>query len=575
MKFIEFHRHLCDDCYKCLRTCPTKAIAFIGDKRHVINEMCVKCGRCQEACPHKALKIQNDIGKVRQAISTGQRVAVSLAPSFISAFPLKSAGQMAAGLRRLGFSIVEETAEGAELVSREYEVEIEKEERDNIITTCCPSATYLIEQHYPEYLDLMIPVVSPMIAHGRILKKRYSDVCYTVFIGPCLAKKAEAEELTGAIDAVLTFNELENWFINEGIALNTLEPQDFDNQCYQRGRAYPLGSSTRKTNLEPRLDNVYKFMRVEGVERCRELLASIEKGSIHRTCIEMNICSGSCINGPDFPKESGNFYDREITLYNYAMASPTAEKNSQFHPLDTAAPSLERNFKDKAFHAPLPSDGQLEKILQAMGKFSLKDQLNCGACGYGSCLEKAAAVFHNISDIHMCLPYLRARAENMRSVIFEHTPNLLMLLDMDLNILEVNPAFNKVFNTEHRPLKGFPVYAFMNETLFRTVAETGDDLIAHKEHFKDLNREFYVTIVQIPMENILLATMTDVTIHEKNRQELLRIKEQTVRSCQDVIQKQMRVAQEIASLLGETTAETKVNLNRLKELVLNEDGGQQ
>jgi len=573
MKFIEFDRNKCDECYKCLRTCPTKAIAFSGENRKIMDEMCIKCGQCQESCPHGALKIQNDIDRIRRAITAKRRLAVSLAPSFVSAFDLKEPGQIVTGLKSLGFDWVEETAEGAELVSWKYESEIELGARSNIITTCCPSATYLIEQYYPQHMDLMIPVVSPMIAHGRILKSRYRSDCYTVFIGPCLAKKAEAEEMAGAIDAVLTFNELSEWLEGESIVLNQLDSGTFDNMAHQRGRAYPLGSSTRKKDLQPRIDTAYKFIRVEGIERCREMLSSLDRGTLSHYCIEMNICSGSCINGPDFPRNSGNFYERENKLHCYAASSPAAVKPNAFHTSDRIEPDLGRRFHDKSYHSPKATADEIEKILNAMGKFSLKDQLNCGACGYTTCLEKAAAAYAGISDIHMCLPYLRAKAENLRAVIFEHTPNVVCILDEELCILEANPAFNRIFNTGHQPMKGFPIYAFMDDRLYGEVLRTGEDLIGHKEHFKGINREFYINIVYLAAEKILVTTLTDVTLDEKNRQELLRIKEQTVHACQEVIQKQMRVAQEIASLLGETTAETKVNLNRLKEIVLNDDGG--
>ncbi len=572
MKFIEFDRHKCDDCYKCLRLCPTKAIAFSEGDRRIMDKMCIKCGLCQASCPNGALHIQNDIDHIKRAISMGRRMAVSLAPSFVCAFDMEHPGQMVTCLKRLGFSIIEETAEGAEIISREYADAIESAKMETIITTCCPSATYLIEHYYPNQIPAMLPIVSPMIAHGRLLKERYGRDCFTVFMGPCLAKKAEAEELAGAIDAVLTFNELAEWIQRAEIPLNELEPWDFDNESSRRGRAYPIGSSIRYPNLQPRITPGYRYMHVNGIERCREIMTSLEEGNLKNYCIEMNICKGSCINGPDYPAKSGNFYEREDRLHRYVTQHKDIELLDECDRV-VAKPKTARGFTDKSWQTQKASVEDLDKILRAMGKYLPQDQLNCGACGYSTCLEKADAVHNGISDIHVCLPYLRHRAENLQTAVFQYTRNLILVLNENLEIVDANPAFMSVFAPETMKAKDFPVSAFMDDTLLHQILATGRDLIGHKVQFKALGKEFYMNGIYLKMEKALVVTLTDITPDEQSKQELKRIKEQTLSACEEVIWKQMRVAQEIASLLGETTAETKVNLSRLKDIVLSEGGG--
>lgn len=247
MKFIEFDKEKCDNCYKCLRICPTKAISFNKEDRKIMDHLCIKCGLCQTSCPREALKIKSRLEEVMSLINQGEKIAVSIAPSFVGAFALENPGSMAHALKAIGFTYIEETAIGAEMVADLYDEYIEKGDGRNIITSCCPSANYLIEQHYPFLISSIIPVVSPMIAHGLSLKKRYGKDTKVVFIGPCLAKMAEAEEIQGAIDSVLTFEELDKLIKKKERRLYDYEPMEFDYVSQSRGRAFPLGGSLKKS----------------------------------------------------------------------------------------------------------------------------------------------------------------------------------------------------------------------------------------------------------------------------------------------------------------------------------------
>ncbi len=567
MNFIEFDKKKCDECYKCLRICPTKSIAFTKDHREIIDARCIKCGKCQAVCEHGALSIQNDKRFVQKAMRSSKRVVASLAPSFASSFQIDNPYKIVTALKKLGFDHVEETGVGAELISQHYEEIISNSQQKHIITSCCSSANYLVEVYYPHLIEAVIPIVSPMIAHGKMIKENDPDA-FVVFIGPCLAKKAEAEELNNEIDAVLTFNELDDWFIEDNILLRELEPTMIETPASLRGSAYPLGGSLYQGDLKNRIDERYKYVRVDGITKCKDVLESVTHNALNNYCIEMNICSGSCINGPDLPVSQETYYEKEEKLQNYIATKPTNTI------IDIKSKvNVERTFNNKSVKTKKPTKDELNQILSLIGRESLVSQLNCGACGYRSCKEKAEATFNGFADKHMCLPYLREKAESRQSIIFDNSPNLICILDEDLYILEYNPSFGRNLNMTSETLKNMPIMAVLEDDIFKQVNGNRENVVNEKVHFESIEKDFIANIIYCQEEKVIVAILTDVTLREKSREELTRVKEQTILSCQKVIDKQMRVAQEIASLLGETTAETKVNLNKLKNIVLYDEGG--
>ncbi len=569
MKFIEFDQKKCDECYKCLRVCPTKAIKFTDHSRDIIDDLCIKCGICQASCPQEALTIQNDKYKIKKHINLGKKVAVSLAPSYAAAFESENPKRVITALKRLGMSWVEETSVAAELVSQKYEHLVQTLPTENILTTCCPSANYLVQYYYPELLNYMLPVVSPMIAHGKMLKEKYGPDCYTVFIGPCLAKKAEAEA-QGCIDAVLTFNELVDWLTEEKIEIKDLEPSEFDEKPTLRGMAYPLGGSLFENDRQTPISKDYTIIRVDGIERCKDLLETLKKEGLSKYCIEMNICHGSCVNGPDMPHDDQTFYQRKDRMLNYLKKHDNHQVLDELLCEQMADLSFHQTFKPHKSVIKWPNKEEIHAILLQIDKFSEKDYLNCGSCGYDTCVDKAIAVYNGLSKPQMCLPYLRTKAESLSTALFEHTPNLACILDQDLNILEYNPTFAKAFNMTDVPLKGMPIAAFQNEEIYQNCKVNKSSILGHREWIESTEQVFYCNAIYT--DRFIIGIMTDMTAVEKSREELAAVKEKTLAACQEVINKQMRVAQEIASLLGETTAETKVSLNRLRDIVLLDEG---
>ena len=573
MKFIEFDVQKCDSCFKCLRVCPTKAISFTKQSRTIIDDLCIKCGLCHMQCENGALTIRLDINSVRSLVKSGKKVVASIAPSFAGAFKYNHPYQMATALKKLGFYAVEETARGAEIVSLAYEKVISEGKHPNLITSCCPSSNTLIEHYYTDAIDQVIPVVSPMIAHGYDLKIRYGEKTHTVFIGPCLAKKAEAISYTGSIDSVITFHELEKWFAEEKIDLFELESQPFDTPSTKRGKAYPLGGSLWKKDLNSRINPDYKYIHVDGIEACTSFLKSVATGEISGFCAELNICPHSCINGPDMPEQAPQLYKRLSKLNDYVnIVTLDSNTPDEIEPTLLSEKQLKHIFVAKNSRKQVVNDDFVYEVLIEMGKYTKQDQLNCGACGYATCYDKAVAVSNGYSDINMCMDTLRKKAESMQSIIFDTSPNAICILDSELRILEVNPAFHRLFNATKIKLTHWPIAALIDDGILDEIKQPDVLHLSKTMTVESINRTFIANVIKIFDGKNFVGIFTDITDSEKNRQELERVKLETLTTCQEVIDHQMRVAQEIASLLGETTAETKIGLNKLKKLVLSEGG---
>ncbi len=569
MKFIDFDPDKCDECFKCLRVCPTKAIAFTKHSRHIIDDLCIKCGLCQMNCPPGALKIHLDLSSVQRAIHQNKKVVASIAPSFAGVFNLENPGQMVGALKRLGFHAVEETARGAEIVSLEYEKLITEGKSENIITSCCPSSNYLIQRYYKKALDSLIPVVSPMVAHGYDIKKRYGSEAFVVFIGPCLAKKAEAVDMPESIDAVITFKELTNWLDEEQIKFDAMTASDFETPATKRGRAYPLGGSLWRGDMKTRINPDYTYVHVDGIEACETFLHAVDNGEITGYCAELNICHGSCLNGPDMPEEAPNLFKRMSLMATHANK---VDDTGKFEVCDVETACLYTQFPPKNTGFPPINDDQISEILLHMEKYTEKDQLNCGACGYSTCYDKAVAISRDLSDINMCLDTLRKKAESLQGIIFENSPNAICILDSELRIQEVNPSFNKLLNATKIKLTHWPIAALVEDSIFETLLES--ELVHHskKIYLASIMRTFFANVVKVNNGKTYVVILTDITDHVNSQEEFERVKEETLITCQQVIDKQMRIAQEIASILGETTAETKMGLNKLKKLVLTNGG---
>ena len=547
----------CKNCYKCIRHCPVKSIRFSGNQAHIINNECILCGHCFVVCPQNAKEIVDETEKAKVLLQSGAPVYVSLAPSFVANYDGVGIGAVRKALQKLGFADVEETALGATIVKTEYERMLREDGRDVIITSCCHSINLLIQKYFPAELPYLADVLSPMQAHCTDIKRRHPEA-KTVFIGPCVAKKDEAAYYEGIVDAVLTFEELTNWLKAEGIELE----QQMDHDEESRARFFPTTGGILKTMAQNAPG--YTYMALDGVDNCIAALREIEQGHIHHCFIEMSACIGSCVGGPVMEK-----YHRSPVRDYQAVADFAGPRDFEVEQPDRFA--VRKAFTAIERKAPAPSEAEIQSILRQMGKFKPSDELNCGSCGYNTCREKAVAIIQGKAEISMCLPYLKDKAESFSDNIVNNTPNGLIVLNENLEVQQINNAARKIMNIRSASdVLGEPVIRILDPKIYMDVLKSGRGVRDMRTYLAEYQKYIEQTVVYDKDYHLLISIMRDVTDEETEREKKENISRQTVEIADKVVDKQMRIVQEIASLLGETAAETKIALTKLKESISDE-----
>ncbi len=547
----------CKNCYKCIRYCPVKAIRFSGNQAHIIENECILCGRCFVVCPQNAKEIVDETEKVRVLIQSGDPVYVSLAPSFVANYDGVGIEGMREALKQLGFADVEETAIGATVVKREYERLIEEEHRDIIISSCCHSVNLLIQKYFPHLLHYLADVISPMQAHCKDLKARHPNA-KTVFIGPCVAKKDEAEHYKGIVDGVLTFEELTQWMKKEGI----VPQKGRDRTEESHTRLFPTTGGILKTMKTD--EPGYTYLALDGVENCIRALKEIENGQIHQCFIEMSACEDSCIGGPVMEKFHHSSIRDFMTVTSYAG-------DADFVVTSPETEILKKNFVHIEKTMQPPTDAEIAEVLRQMGKNKPSDELNCGSCGYNTCREKAVAILQGKAEISMCLPYLKDRAESFSDSIVNNTPNGLIVLNEKLEVQQINAAARRIMSIRRASdVLGDQVIRILDPTIYAKVLETHRPVHDQRVYLAEYEKYVEQTVVYDSESRLLIIIMRDVTDEEAQRAKKLNISQQTVEIADRVVDRQMRIVQEIASLLGETAAETKIALTKLKESIATE-----
>ncbi len=548
----------CKNCYKCIRHCPVKAIRFSGNQAHIIGNECILCGQCFVVCPQNAKQIVDETEKVRVFLQSGDPVIVSLAPSFIANYEGVGINAMRTALKKLGFYDVEETAIGATIVKKEYERMLAEEERDIVISSCCHSINLLIQKYFPSVLEHLADVVSPMQAHCLDIKKRYPNA-KTVFIGPCVAKKDEAEHYEGIVDAALTFEELSVMLREENIEL----AQEIDYNDESRTRLFPTTGGILKTMAQDAPG--YTYLALDGIENCVAALHDIENGEVHKCFIEMSACVGSCIGGPVMEK-----YHTSSPVHDYVSIASFAGKKD-FDVTQPHSSNLKKNFEYIEHKLKQPTETEIYNALRQMGKTKASDELNCGSCGYNTCREKAIAICQGKAEISMCLPFLKDKAESFSDTIVKNTPNGLIVLNESLEVQQINDAARNIMNIRSSAdILGDQVVRILDPSDFIEVRNTGVDIRNKRVYLAEYKRYIEQSVIYDLDSHMLIGIMRDITDEETQREKKEHISRQTIEVADKVVDKQMRIVQEIASLLGETAAETKIALSKLKESISNE-----
>ena len=546
----------CKSCFRCVRKCPVKAIRFSGNQAHIIEDECILCGNCVVQCPQNAKQISDGIETVKVLIQSGEPVIASVAPSFVANYDNVGIESIREALKKLGFADAEETAIGATIVKNEYERMLKNEDRDIVISSCCHSINLLIQKRFPECLEYLANVMSPMQAHCADIKKRFPNA-KAVFIGPCVAKKDEAEYY-GIVDAVLTFEELDEMLASEGIELK----QELDSAEKSRARFFPTTGGVLKTMAQDAPG--FSYMAIDGVEACITALNDIAYGNVHKCFIEMSACIGSCIGGPVINKKNKPLVGDYLKVTNYAG-------KEDFDVTQPTPFELQKTFSYIEHELSQPSEEEIMSVLRRMGKFKDSDELNCGTCGYNSCRDKAIAVIQGKAEINMCLPFLKDKAENFSDNIVKNTPNGIIVLNENLEVQQINQAAKKIMNIRSSSdVMGEPVIRILDPAVFIQVRNNKRSVRNKRTYLAEYKKYVEQTVVYDPDSHTIIAIMRDVTDEEAYKEQKTRINKHTAEVADAVVEKQMRIVQEIASLLGETAAETKIALSKLKETIDNE-----
>ncbi len=567
MGIITTEKTSCRDCYKCIRHCPVKAIRLSMGHAEIVDERCIKDGKCTLVCPQGAKKIHSEVDDVQEFLRNDELVIASLAPSFVAGFPDVQPGQIVAALKKLGFASVRETAEAAHWVAREH-LKILEEGKKGVITSSCPAVNSLIYTYYPHLLPYLASVVSPMIGHARMIRKEWGGKHVKVaFIGPCIAKKSERieEEVAGEVDAVLTFDEIREWFSRENIVVSSLAPEPADVSSIQWARAFPVeGGLMKAASLDKELLS-REFAVITGIDRCKNFLDDFEREKTGFKMLELMSCEGGCIDGPLLGSDI-SLYERRQRIIEYAENNLVVEEKKDTLDL----PDFRRDFEIRSIPLPQPNEEELKQILSYTGKFTQKDELNCGACGYDTCRDKAVAVFQGLAEAEMCIPYMRARAESFSSFLIAVTPNGIMLVDENMRIVDLNPALRNMLSLKGQMVVGKNIDEYIDPSPFIEVFRTKKAITREVRYSAYEGLVMNLSVFYLEKSRLLMGIFVDLTqqrVQEKNLEE---IREKTLRNAQQVVANQMMVAQEIASLLGETTAETKSLLSKLGKILRGE-----
>lgn len=555
----------CRDCYRCLRNCPVNAIKMKDGQASVEAELCILCGTCLKECPQNAKQFRRDIEKVKRLIKENENVAVSIAPSFPALFEDWQIERVPSLMRKLGFSYVCETAEAAYFVAKETKEYFSEKEKGLCLSTACPSFVTYIEKYQTKKVDNLTPIVSPMVAHAKRLKNKLGSHWKVVFIGPCIAKKAEAEriEYKGLIDGTLTFTELLEWMEEEKIDLKQYEASEFDEQVAGDSRLYALtGGMSKTASLET--DNLNTS--VYAMSGYTEIVDSIYSfdGTHSKIMIEPLICQSGCVNGPGLPKSS-TVYKRKENVINYAK-----QKNNCSAVVDERNVKLTTTFNHAAgLIREDYSEEQIRQVLEQTGKQNEEDQLNCAACGYPTCLENAKAIISGMVEIESCIPYMRRLAEQRTDKIIETSPNGIVILNKELEIIHMNPAFKKFFMCTNSVI-GKRISYLMDPEAFIKLKESDTVTVEETVNHTSYNIVCHQILYKLKEDDQYIGIFVDITKNLSDEEKLDSLRERTISQAQELLEHQIEMAQQLAKLLGENTAKGEELVENLLKLTQDE-----
>lgn len=562
----------CQDCYKCVRHCPVKAIQVRDGHAAVIPEMCVACGNCVEVCPVKAKQVRNGTGRARRLLAETLPVYVSLAPSWVSEFRGVSAAQLVRALKELGVAGVSETALGAQLVSAEIARELDGGSPGLLLSSACPTSVDFIRKYLPELAGRITPVASPLIAHCHLLRDTFGENIRTIFIGPCIAKKNESDRHPDLLNLALTYPELRQLFREEGIDPARVTPRAEDSfvpEAAEEGARYPIEGGMNDTIAFQTRNRKVHYVTLSGLENIDLALSGIRELPKGETVfVEMLACHGGCVHGPCAEHDSPGLLER-LRVLNYARLPEQPRRR-------TAKGGIGDDFPAAAFEPPVPGINEIAAALRSIGKNSPEDELNCDGCGYDTCRNFAQALLAGRAEPSMCVSYLKKQAQKKANALLRSISSAVVITDKKLQIIECNRNFAALFGED--TLEAFDACPGLAGAdlkrivpfagLFASSLQSGHDV--RRDSLKVGKRLYNLNIFNIEPREVVGAVIFDVTNTEMRR-------EQIAARAREVIDRNLATVQEIACRLGEQMADTELLLRSIADNYADEtpeDGGQ-
>ena len=542
----------CQDCYKCVRHCHCKAIRIVEGKASVITENCVSCGECVKICPSHAKKIRKDLPRLRQMLENGTKLYASIAPSFTAYFPGVTIGQLATALKKIGFAGVAETAIGAQAVSRETAEFLKTTDLSLGISSACPACVDYIRKYLPQYTRNILPLHSPIMAHCRMIKEQFGEDCKVVFFGPCAAKKNEADRNPETLSLVITFAVLEELMDEYGIIPMAEDEAPLVTESAEEGRFYAVEGGMNDTLRDENLD--VRYISVSGLDNLDRMLRFYSGVPGKRKIfLETLACPGGCINGPVIPAEYAGSLD--IIAHTDQISSLKSSSGRKMQG------NINAEFQPEPVVESKASDRELTAALTKVGKFTREDELNCGACGYSTCREFAAALIANKAEEAMCHTYLRKNFERTSNALIRFIPAAVVMVDENLNICECNRNFaimcgmTDVYDTLGN-LNSIPI-----DNAMPILSELFSSVVINGGEIEKFNQKLNDKIVNISAFSIAQGKSAGAVIQDITKNELQR--EHIAEKAREVIRKNVLTVQQVARLFGEHVADTEILLNEI------------
>ncbi len=414
---IQHRKDTCRECWGCVRYCPVKAIRVTDGSSEVIQEKCVSCGLCVNECSARGHVVRDDTPVVLELLRSSRPVVALLATEFIAALHPLTIAQVERALGVLGFNSVESTLLGEEIVAQEYERMHLREDTLFVMRSTCPVVVDFVRKYYPALTPALAPVVPPYIAQARLIRRLYPDDVAIVYVSPCYARKDEIfdPQFGGAVDAAIDFTELK-------ALIADAEQRPVRGRAVEPGQRRPgILKEISLTDGFPRETLTSRDMTsqvvhvVRGLEQLDRLLSAMSSGETAPAIVDMLNCEG-CIDGPAVNPGLSLFAKRNVEAAARELPGTTRVSTRS---LLGVLPSVDlvRSFTAEPVHIPRPGDEQIDEVLAEGGFTSRAAVLDCGACGYATCVEHATAILRGDSTWTMCFPLQRRRLDNAEEAL--------------------------------------------------------------------------------------------------------------------------------------------------------------